>query len=139
MVRRQPRSTRTDTLFPFTTLFRSAGAAIYAPTSAMPADVRRAAPVAAKDAATGNCRPACGACDAVRRGRRWTRGQRPVRSERISPATRWRRHAAESTYRRVPDRAEPTAARYPVLRIAPPSHQPEIGRAPGRERVVKKG
>src|SRR3546814_1000557 len=29
MIRRPPRSTRTDTLFPYTTLFRSAGAIIY--------------------------------------------------------------------------------------------------------------
>src|SRR3546814_9002239 len=32
MIRRPPRSTRTDTLFPYTTLFRSAGAALFAPT-----------------------------------------------------------------------------------------------------------
>src|SRR3546814_9074009 len=30
MIRRPPRSTRTDTLFPYTTLFRSAGAAVLA-------------------------------------------------------------------------------------------------------------
>src|SRR3546814_19744599 len=31
MIRRPPRSTRTDTLFPYTTLFRSAGTTVYAP------------------------------------------------------------------------------------------------------------
>src|SRR3546814_3729623 len=31
MIRRQPRSTRTDTLFPYTTLFRSISTAVIAP------------------------------------------------------------------------------------------------------------
>src|SRR3546814_4407906 len=31
MIRRPPRSTRTDTLFPYTTLFRSGGATSFAP------------------------------------------------------------------------------------------------------------
>src|SRR3546814_9766048 len=35
MIRRQPRSTRTDTLFPYTTLFRSSGTALFG-TFAMP-------------------------------------------------------------------------------------------------------
>src|SRR3546814_5156256 len=35
MIRRPPRSTRTDTLFPYTTLFRSEFAARYASTAAM--------------------------------------------------------------------------------------------------------
>src|SRR3546814_12577328 len=35
MIRRPPRSTRTDTLFPYTTLFRSAGRLIWAPGAAM--------------------------------------------------------------------------------------------------------
>src|SRR3546814_11637197 len=39
MIRRPPRSTRTDTLFPYTTLFRSAG-----PSAGRPADFRQPAP-----------------------------------------------------------------------------------------------
>src|SRR3546814_13860606 len=40
MIRRPPRSTRTDTLFPYTTLFRSAGQTIHgAPVVATLADV----------------------------------------------------------------------------------------------------
>src|SRR3546814_4190607 len=40
MIRRPPRSTRTDTLFPYTTLFRSAGKTIHgAPVVATLADV----------------------------------------------------------------------------------------------------
>src|SRR3546814_15080201 len=38
MIRRPPRSTRTDTLFPYTTLFRSAVAQIYAGLSGLPAE-----------------------------------------------------------------------------------------------------
>src|SRR3546814_14751580 len=36
MIRRPPRSTRTDTLFPYTTLFRSAPADIHLPIDAFP-------------------------------------------------------------------------------------------------------
>src|SRR3546814_1056071 len=40
MIRRPPRSTRTDTLFPYTTLFRSPGGANYDPRKAPPCDRR---------------------------------------------------------------------------------------------------
>src|SRR3546814_7047666 len=39
MIRRPPRSTRTDTLFPYTTLFRSLGGSLTAIKDAMPAMV----------------------------------------------------------------------------------------------------
>src|SRR3546814_4209165 len=49
MIRRPPRSTRTDTLFPYTTLFRSAGAGR-----------RKAASAAAPDSPRGSgCAPRC--------------------------------------------------------------------------------
>src|SRR3546814_17484463 len=38
MIRRPPRSTRTDTLFPYTTLFRSWSALIYSPGRSRPED-----------------------------------------------------------------------------------------------------
>src|SRR3546814_4962682 len=38
MIRRPPRSTRTDTLFPYTTLFRSAAASFKAPDTLNPGD-----------------------------------------------------------------------------------------------------
>src|SRR3546814_17490633 len=46
MIRRPPRSTRTDTLFPYTTLFRSHGAAVGIGAAAIPggrAEIRRLA------------------------------------------------------------------------------------------------
>src|SRR3546814_12693842 len=43
MIRRPPRSTRTDTLFPYTTLFRSAGAAARSAPAGTAVAVRRAA------------------------------------------------------------------------------------------------
>src|SRR3546814_6051106 len=45
MIRRPPRSTRTDTLFPYTTLFRSAGRSPPPPPSPHKAAPRSAAPV----------------------------------------------------------------------------------------------
>src|SRR3546814_1023974 len=38
MIRRPPRSTRTDTLFPYTTLFRSTGGAVLRPDGGRPGD-----------------------------------------------------------------------------------------------------
>src|SRR3546814_2105659 len=54
MIRRPPRSTRTDTLFPYTTLFRSASAANAAGASAQAG--RGTAPRAATGAASGRPR-----------------------------------------------------------------------------------
>src|SRR3546814_17611596 len=51
MIRRPPRSTRTDTLFPYTTLFRSGGAEAAAP--AGPVDARAAKAVGSAVAGTG--------------------------------------------------------------------------------------
>src|SRR3546814_13248241 len=48
MIRRPPRSTRTDTLFPYTTLFRSPDSGL--PWPAMPAAFARLATVAAAEA-----------------------------------------------------------------------------------------
>src|SRR3546814_5937829 len=45
MIRRPPRSTRTDTLFPYTTLFRSTGSR-RRPTAAVPCTIRPAARIA---------------------------------------------------------------------------------------------
>src|SRR3546814_3303908 len=57
MIRRPPRSTRTDTLFPYTTLFRSAGTGLRAPPhirhSPRQAEARRRA----GRSATRRCRP----------------------------------------------------------------------------------
>src|SRR3546814_2745384 len=44
MIRRPPRSTRTDTLFPYTTLFRSADPRTRIPTTRRPNDRRRCLP-----------------------------------------------------------------------------------------------
>src|SRR3546814_2324080 len=44
MIRRPPRSTRTDTLFPYTTLFRSASAPAASPTGRTPCPSRSARP-----------------------------------------------------------------------------------------------
>src|SRR3546814_3462974 len=60
MIRRPPRSTRTDTLFPYTTLFRSAGAA---------AGDRIAGRVGARTAAESRTAP-------CRRSRHWQRRDR---------------------------------------------------------------
>src|SRR3546814_9654640 len=46
MIRRPPRSTRTDTLFPYTTLFRSVGVAHYGAHNAAPASTQRNTPYA---------------------------------------------------------------------------------------------
>src|SRR3546814_1588441 len=65
MIRRPPRSTRTDTLFPYTTLFRSAGSTrdprhspgVYAPSpSHRSADATDARRQRAEEAGTGWCR-----------------------------------------------------------------------------------
>src|SRR3546814_6219657 len=45
MIRRPPRSTRTDTLFPYTTLFRSANSSPYPPVNVSMADPRASAAV----------------------------------------------------------------------------------------------
>src|SRR3546814_1466231 len=58
MIRRPPRSTRTDTLFPYTTLFRSRRAA----------EARPGGGLAARDRPAG--RPAQGAAEAALRGER---------------------------------------------------------------------
>src|SRR3546814_6082781 len=46
MIRRPPRSTRTDTLFPYTTLFRSAGTAAHATDASCPRERDSANPAA---------------------------------------------------------------------------------------------
>src|SRR3546814_12694947 len=45
MIRRPPRSTRTDTLFPYTTLFRSFGPVVWLDQVALPVPVLVAVPV----------------------------------------------------------------------------------------------
>src|SRR3546814_11290452 len=57
MIRRPPRSTRTDTLFPYTTLFRSCRASRHAPQS--PASRRRAPPAAGSSSAKSARSPSC--------------------------------------------------------------------------------
>src|SRR3546814_20537882 len=60
MIRRPPRSTRTDTLFPYTTLFRSAvhrPAAGEKPVSAVAARARPGDPAFAADVLTGLSQP----------------------------------------------------------------------------------
>src|SRR3546814_8478143 len=44
MIRRPPRSTRTDTLFPYTTLFRSPPKAVHMPVTHMPGEGKPAGP-----------------------------------------------------------------------------------------------
>src|SRR3546814_19500377 len=58
MIRRPPRSTRTDTLFPYTTLFRSPGAARSA--------LRRP---------SWGCGPCAASCPAARKCRSWRRSE----------------------------------------------------------------
>src|SRR3546814_6812872 len=53
MLRRPPRSTRTDTLFPYTTLFRSIGRAAPIPTERQDDDEKEAAQQAAHDPLAG--------------------------------------------------------------------------------------
>src|SRR3546814_11679502 len=73
MIRRPPRSTRTDTLFPYTTLFRSSwpAAAEHARASGLPARRHPTIGTAAGGAETGRA--------AVERPRRWLGGAHPVR------------------------------------------------------------
>src|SRR3546814_17216914 len=70
MIRRPPRSTRTDTLFPYTTLFRSAVPAVGFPLARHRAGADRARPVAAGGA---------GARGAVARRRSGPGRHRPTR------------------------------------------------------------
>src|SRR3546814_7601971 len=84
MIRRPPRSTRTDTLFPYTTLFRSAEAGVGAGTAAA-LSLRRPAP-AGHRAADRTDRPRERAPGhqhrrAARALRRTRRGGRAARSE----------------------------------------------------------
>src|SRR3546814_1635656 len=73
MTRRPPRSTRTDTLFPYTTLFRSDGAAT-------PLHPRRAAD-GAGEVHPGHSRPRPGGRGNVRRDRAGAGLERDPRSE----------------------------------------------------------
>src|SRR3546814_3992150 len=63
MIRRPPRSTRTDTLFPYTTLFRSFQ------TASRPSLVSRQTPVPAERVAIHHLDPGCGELVAERVGR----------------------------------------------------------------------
>src|SRR3546814_98441 len=62
MIRRPPRSTRTDTLFPYTTLFRSAGSVRVLGCGRWPAGGRRAAAAASGTTAWSRCWRAAGWC-----------------------------------------------------------------------------
>src|SRR3546814_19516103 len=84
MIRRQPISTRTDTLFPYTTLFRSAGAA---------ADLRGVQPAAGELHAGGLARR--GAGRTVAAGRLFGGTGAPDPADRPGPAERTRRPGAE--------------------------------------------
>src|SRR3546814_9151523 len=56
MIRRPPRSTRTDTLFPYTTLFRSAGVTRLLATQSMPAITPELLPEPLQSSTRTGCR-----------------------------------------------------------------------------------
>src|SRR3546814_4416598 len=69
MIRRPPRSTRTDTLFPYTTLFRSANSSPYPPVNVSMADPRASAAVPSTPRPLGG---AFGSLGALRRSEEHT-------------------------------------------------------------------
>src|SRR3546814_2553472 len=99
MLRRPPRSTRTDTLFPYTTLFRSTASAVRMPTTAIAisSSIRvkpRALPLAAisvpQDLAPGNA-PRAAALRVHRDGAERSRGS--ADHQQFLDQRRQRRHA----------------------------------------------
>src|SRR3546814_6506694 len=66
MIRRPPRSTRTDTLFPYTTLFRSAGRPAASPGGAAPRRPAAADPAGPETADDGGARDRAGAARQIR-------------------------------------------------------------------------
>src|SRR3546814_649940 len=79
MIRRPPRSTRTDTLFPYTTLFRSAPVddfdALLAEVAASPDDHEKRFALAAGHVARGDRDAAADALlEIIRRDRAWNEG-----------------------------------------------------------------
>src|SRR3546814_6919881 len=118
MIRRPPRSTRTDTLFPYTTLFRSVGLLPPAQARRLSAverrqrHVRRCRGGGVRDAAGGNeLAAASRADDAGRRAhRRYRAGQRTAAGHRGAPAG-----LAGRKFRRAPGlRADAEIGRAPV-------------------------
>src|SRR3546814_12659931 len=124
MIRRPPRSTRTDTLFPYTTLFRSdRGGRLYVVDGGRGADdpiVRRRAAGAARD--RDRARGADLAAGGGGGANRARRAARIARGAELSIVVR----GGDCDHR--PARAPQGAG---MVRLA------EIGRAPGRERVCQ--
>src|SRR3546814_5367253 len=135
MIRRPPRSTRTDTLFPYTTLFRSLKILVEAATASLyPASYtpvpyigRRANAErhAHRPPAWRNPRPAT--------ARRW-----PLARARPPGRSPPRRERARSARRAAGQRGQPPASREGAASASPPAARPcrctPIGRRPAAER-----
>src|SRR3546814_20251700 len=132
MIRRPPRSTRTDSLFPYTTLFRSRG-----PVAATRSRAARAR-VSARDRAAGAARPdgfrqADGHTAEALRSRR--REALVCTSTRTDPAGRRCRAAARPAGRRAQGLRIFLSPLPPLAAAGLGAHREagQIGRTPGRE------
>src|SRR3546814_9313901 len=109
MIRRPPRSTRTDPLFPYTTLFRSVGHGLF---PASHASRRRRLP---RNAATGEIWRDAAARPWLRAARGWRRRRDPHRDQggpaRLNLAIAYRRAAPSIAATR--QEGEPYDAEYP--------------------------